>query len=264
MGSNSLRLIFVGGWLSYRALFGWLSPWVMIPTFLITPVFQVLFFAAIGDAAGVGDNAFYLVGNAVVAAAIPCLFATGNTIAGERWTQTLSLLLTSPARRVPLFLGRAFPPIVNGFAVALFTLVVGAALLHVTLNPVTFGSIGVVLLACSYSCTGIGLVTAALALRVRETAVLSNIVLGILMVFCGVNVALTALPDWMVGIARILPMTHGIAAARELLTGQGWSTFVVQQVGIEVLLGTAFLTVGLAMLGWMETESRRTASLDRA
>jgi ABC-2 type transport system permease protein len=264
MRSNSLRLIFVGGWLSYQALFGWLSPWILIPTFIIEPVFQVLFFATIGRAAGVGDNAFYLVGNAVVAAAIPCLFATGNTIAGERWMQTLSLLLASPARRVPLFLGRAFPPIVNGFAVALFTLVVGAALLRVSLNPVTFGSIAVVLLACSYSCTGIGLVTAALALRVRETAVLSNIVLGVLLVFCGVNVALTALPDWMVTVARVLPMTHGIAAARELLTGQGWSALVVGQVGIELALGTVFLVLGLAMLRWLETESRRTASLDRA
>jgi ABC-2 type transport system permease protein len=264
MSSHPFRLLFVGGWLSYRALFGWLSPWILIPTFLITPVFQVLFFAAIGDAAGVGDNAFYLVGNAVVAAAIPCLFATGNTIAGERWTQTLSLLLASPARRVPLFLGRAFPPIINGFAVALFTLAVGALLLRVSLNPVTFGSVAVVILACSYSCTGIGLVTAALALRVRETAVLSNIVLGILLVFCGVNVALAALPGWMVSVARVLPLTHGIEAARRLLTGEGWSGVVVREIGIEVLIGTVFLGLGLAMLRWMEAESRRTASLDRA
>jgi ABC-2 type transport system permease protein len=264
MASNSLRLVFVGGWLSYRALFGWLSPWVLIPTFLITPVFQVLFFAAIGNAAGVGDNAFYLVGNAVVAAAIPCLFATGNTIAGERWTQTLSLLLASPARRVPLFLGRAFPPILNGFAVALFTLIVGALLLRVSLNPVTFSSLAVVLLACSYSCTGIGLVTAALALRVRETAVLSNIVLGVLLVFCGVNVALSALPGWMVGVAKVLPLTHGIEAARALLTGSGWSSMVVEQTALELVIGTVYLALGLAMLRWMETESRRTASLDRA
>lgn len=264
MNTSSLRLVFVGGWLSYRALFGWLSPWVIIPTFLIEPVFQVLFFATIGRAAGVGDNAFYLIGNAVVAAAIPCLFATGNTIAGERWTQTLSLLLASPAKRVPLFLGRAFPPIVNGFAVSLFTLAVGAVLLRVSLNPVSFAAIAFVMLACAYSCTGIGIVTAALALRVRETAVLSNIVLGVLLVFCGVNVALDALPGWMVAVADVLPLTHGIEAARELLMGSGWSVFVVREVAVEVALGTVYLALGLAMLRWMENESRRTASLDRA
>ena len=41
----------------------------------------------------------------------------------------------------------------------------------------------------AFSCTGLGLVTAALAMRVRETAVLSNIFFGVLLIFCGVNVA---------------------------------------------------------------------------
>lgn len=263
MGGTNLRLVFVGGWLSYRALFGWLSPWVLIPTFIIEPVFQIMFFATIGKAAGVGDNAFYLVGNAVVAAAIPCLFATGNTIAGERWTQTLGLLLASPARRIPLFLGRAFPPIVNGFVVAVFALAVGAAILHVEISASTFASITVVLLACAYSCTGIGMVTAALALRVRETAVLSNIVLGVLLVFCGVNVALDALPTWMASVAEWLPITHGIEAARGLMDGAAWST-VITDVTAELLIGSAYLALGMLMLGWLETESRRTASLDRA
>lgn len=263
MGSADLRLVFVGGWLSYRALFGWLSPWVLIPTFIFEPLFQILFFATIGRAAGVGDDAFYLVGNAVVAAAIPCLFATGNTIAGERQTQTLGLLMTSPVRRVPLFLGRAFPPIVNGFVVAVFALGAGALLLRVPLGAATFASITVVLAVAAYSCTGVGLVTAALALRVRETAVLSNIVLGVLLVFCGVNVALAALPGWMAAAAEWLPLTHAIIASRDLMAGASWGS-VLDDVAAEAALGTLYFAIGLLMLRWFEVESRRTASLERA
>jgi ABC-2 type transport system permease protein len=263
MRSHNLRLVFVGGWLSYRALFGWLSPWILIPTFIIEPLFQIVFFATIGRSAGVGDNAFYLVGNAVVAAAIPCLFATGNTIAGERWMQTLGLLLASPARRIPLFLGRAFPAILNGFVVAVFALAAGALVLRVPLPASTFGSISVVIAVSAYSCTGIGMVTAALALRVRETAVLSNIVLGVLLVFCGVNVAISALPNWMASISQWLPLTHGIEASRALLAGASWST-VMAQVGTEFLIGSAYLIIGMVMLSWLENESRRTASLDHA
>src|SRR5664279_1062324 len=111
---SSLRILFVGGWTSYRALFGWLSPWILIPTFVVEPIFQVLFFASVGRSAGVGTATFFLIGNAVQFASIPCLFAMGNTIGGERNSQTLSLLLVSPARRIPLFVGRAMPVIVNG------------------------------------------------------------------------------------------------------------------------------------------------------
>ena len=81
---SSLRILFVGGWTSYRALFGWLSPWILIPTFVVEPIFQVLFFASVGRSAGVGTATFFLIGNAVQFASIPCLFAMGNTIGGER------------------------------------------------------------------------------------------------------------------------------------------------------------------------------------
>ncbi|HEX6872002.1 MAG TPA: ABC transporter permease, partial [Micromonosporaceae bacterium] len=113
---SSLRVFILGGLTSYRALFGWLSPWILIPTFILGPLFQILLFASIGRVAGVADDAFFLIGNAVLYAAIPCLFAMGNTIGGERYASTLPLLLASPARRIPLFLGRALPVILNGFA----------------------------------------------------------------------------------------------------------------------------------------------------
>ena len=79
-----MRIFFIGGWSSYRALFGWLTPWILIPTFIVTPVFQILFFAFIGRDAGVGDDRFFLIGNAIQLVSGPCLFAMGNTIEGER------------------------------------------------------------------------------------------------------------------------------------------------------------------------------------
>jgi len=210
---TSLRIFFRGGLTSYRALFTWLSPWILIPTFVIEPIFQVLFFAAVGRTAGVNDDSFYLIGNAVQFTAIPCLFAMSNTIGGERYSQTLSLLLVSPARRTPLFLGRALPVIVNGFVSSLIALVVGAIALRVALAPSTWLPLAVVVAVSAFACTGLGLVTAAVALRVRETAVLANIVFGILLIFCGTNVPLSALPGWMAAVAGWLPMTCAALAS---------------------------------------------------
>ncbi|MGN6685983.1 MAG: ABC transporter permease [Actinomycetales bacterium] len=259
----SLRIFFVGGWMSYRALFGWLSPWILIPTFIIEPIFQILFFVYIGRDAGVGSDAFFLVGNAIQFASIPCLFAMGNTISGERYTQTLGLLLVSPARRIPLFLGRALPVILNGLLCSLLALGLGALILRVSLPVGSLGLLVLVVAVSSFACTGLGLVTAALALRVRETAVLSNLVMGVLLIFCGVNVALSALPDWMATLGRLLPLTHGIEAGRDLVRGQGWGQ-VAALLGDEALVGLVYVVIGLAMLAWFEVESRRRATLDRA
>lgn len=256
-----LRVLVIGGWSSYRALFGWLTPWILVPTFIVTPVFQILFFAFVGRDAGVGDDTFYLIGNAIQLASSPCLFAMGITIEGERNTQTLGLILVSPARRIPLFLGRAIPVVVNGFVVALVALGLGALLLNVHLPWSSLPLVAVTIAVASYSCTGLGLAAGAVSLRVRENAVLSNIVMGLLVIFCGVNVALSALPAWVAAVGRCLPLTHAIEAARELVAGAAWSE-VAGLVATEVVIGTVYLVLGLVMLRLLETESRRRATLE--
>ncbi|NUR05629.1 MAG: ABC transporter permease [Nocardioidaceae bacterium] len=258
---NSLRVFFVGGLISFRGLFNWLSPWIYIPSMLVAPIFQILLFAYIGRSAGVQDDAFFVIGNAVQYSAIPCLFALTNTVAGERWTQTLGIVLVTPARRVPLFLGRSLPVVVNGFLVSMFCLVVSSLLLGVHIPGSAWPPMVVVVAVAAASCTGLGLVTAAIGLRVRETAVLSNVLFGVLLIFSGANVPLDTLPSWMATVGEALPLSHAIAAARELAAGASWSD-VSGLVGTEVLIGVVYAAIGLGGLRYFEAESRRKATLE--
>ena len=78
---TAARIFFVGGLISYRALFGFLNPWIFVPSLLVAPIFQILLFAYIGRSAGLESDKFYVIGNAVQYTAIPCLFAMTQTIA---------------------------------------------------------------------------------------------------------------------------------------------------------------------------------------
>ena len=77
---TSLRIFFVGGLISFRALFSFLRPEIYIPSMLVAPIFQILLFVYIGRSAGVQSDEFYVIGNALQYAAIPCVFAMTNTI----------------------------------------------------------------------------------------------------------------------------------------------------------------------------------------
>jgi ABC-2 type transport system permease protein len=259
---NAVRIFFIGGLTSYRALFNWLTPWILVPTFLIAPVFQILLFVYIGRTTGVQSDEFYVIGNAVQYAAIPCIFAMSSMIEGERQEMTLGSILATPAGRLPLFLGRSLPVMVNGFFVAAFALVVGGAIVGIDLPSSSFAPIALVLAVCAFSCTGLGLLCAAVGLRVRETATLNNIAFGLLLVFCGVNVALDELPAWMSTIAQVLPLTHGIEAARKVAGGSAFGD-VRGLVGTEALIGVLWAFCGYILLRLMELESRRSASLER-
>jgi ABC-2 type transport system permease protein len=259
---NGLRVFFVGGYISYRALFGFLSLWVFIPTLVLTPIFQILLFAYIGRAAGVRGDEFYVIGNAMQYASVPCLFAMTQTISDERFFQTLGPILISPAGRLPMFLGRALPVIANGLFVAAFSLFTGGLLLGVHLSGGDWLRLAPVLLIATFSCTGLGLITAALGLRVRETAVLSNVVIGILLIFCGANVALSDLPTWMAQIGSVLPLTHGIEAARAVAGGASLHA-VRSLLAKEALVGILYGVAGFGLIRWFELQSRRLATLER-
>jgi ABC-2 type transport system permease protein len=259
----SLRIFFIGGLTSFRALFNWLSPWIYVPTMLIAPIFQILLFAYIGRAAHVQSDAFYVVGNALQYTAIPCIFAMSNTIAGERYQQTLGYVLVTPARRIPLFVGRSLPVIVNGALTSAFALAVGGAILGITVDAGNIPWLVLVILLTSASCTGLGLLIAAVGFLVRETATLNNIVFGVLLVFCGVNVSLHDLPGWMSTIAQGLPVTHGIEAARSLAGGTPFAQ-VGGLVGAEALVGVLYGVAGYALIRLLERLSHVYATLERA
>ena len=260
---SRLRVFAVGGWLSYRALFGWLNPYLFVIILLVPSVTQILFFAYLGRAAGVEDDSFYVVGNALVAAAVPCLFGMADTITDERRTHTLSLLVVSPASRIALFLGRAVPVAVNGAMVAAFAFVVGSLILDVEIPLDALGPLVVAVLVTAFACTGLGIVNASLGLRWRESALLSNMLLYFLLLAAGVNVPLDLLPGWLSTIAQGLPVTHGVEAARELVAGSSLAD-VAPLLGAELLVGAIYATIGLFLVRLFEVEGRRGASLELA
>ena len=260
---KSLRVFAIGGWLSYRALFSWLQPSLFVMVLLIPSVTQMIFFVYLGRAADVENDTFFIVGNALVAAAVPCLFAMSQTIAEERFTLTLPALVVSPANRVALFLGRAFPSVANGAIVAAFALVVGVTIFGIDLGLTAVPGVVLSIVIVAFSCTGIGLLNAAMGLRWRETAVLSNFILYFLLLFAGVNVPLDLLPDWLETMAQALPITHGAEAAREIVAGSSIGD-VAGLLGAEALVGSIYAIGGLVLLRRFEVVARRNASLEVA
>jgi ABC-2 type transport system permease protein len=260
---TSLRIFFIGGLTAYRGLINWLSPWIFVPTLVVSPIFQILLFVYIGRSAGVQSDEFFVIGNAVQYASIPCLFSMTHAIAGERYQQTLAYILVSPAGRLPLFLGRALPVVLNAWVVSAFALLVTGLLVGIDVPLSAWPAIVLVILVASFSCTGLGLVCAAVGLRVRETAVLNNVIFGLLLVFTGANVPIDEFPGWMQAISNSVPLTHGIEAARDVAQGSSLGD-VSGLIATEFAIGVVYTFVGYQLLRVMEYASRRRASIQIA
>jgi len=258
---NALRIFFVGGLTSYRALFNWVNPWVFIPHTLGYPVFEILFFAYLGRFAGVQSDKFFLIGNAFMAIAITGFFGMGNAISGERRSQTLASLLASPANRLALFLGRGVPSVCTGLIVSSLAFTICSLILNVHFAAAELSGLAVAALVSSFACTSFGLCLGSIGLRGRNMSLFADTIGGSLLLISGANVPLSRLPGWLRAIGDVLPLTHGIAAGRQLAAGASYS-HVSHLLAREGLVGCTYLVIGIVALRVLEYSGRRSAALE--
>ncbi|RZU52551.1 ABC-2 type transport system permease protein [Krasilnikovia cinnamomea] len=258
---RTARLVAVGGVIAYRALFNWTTPGMFIGTLLVGPLFQLLFFAYLGRQLQVADDRFYIVGNAVLAASLACVFGGTMAVANERRFGTLGHVLLSPRSRTALFLGRALPYAGNGLLIAAFTLAGGALLLGLRIPPGALPGLALALAVGSLSCGSFGLTLGALGLRFRDVWVVSNVSVALLLLLTGVNVPAERLPGWMATIGEGLPITHAAQAARLLAAGQGFGA-AAPALGWECVIGVGYAVAAAVLLKVFEAESRAHATLD--
>ncbi|WP_319462420.1 ABC transporter permease [Micromonospora sp. RTP1Z1] len=255
------RLIGVGGVIAYRALFNWTTPAMFIGSLLVGPIFQLLFFAYLGRQLGVADDRFYIVGNAVLAASLSCVFGGTMAVANERRFGTLGHVLLSPRSRTAVFLGRALPYAGNGLLIAVSTLTVGSLLLGLRMPVDALPGLLLTLATGSLACGFFGLTLGALGLRFRDVWVVSNVSVALLLLLTGVNVPAAGLPAWMRAVGEVLPITHAAEAARRLVAGEGFAA-AAPALAAELAVGVGYAVLAAVLLKVFEAESRRRASLD--
>jgi ABC-2 type transport system permease protein len=256
-----LRIFFVGGLIAFRGLFNWIHPAMYIPTMLGSPLFQLIFFTKLGQYAHAQPADFYIVGNAIQACAMSSVYGMTMAISNERQAQTLGPLLASPANRAAVFLGRGVPVLANGLIVSAFTFAVGALLLGFRPGAGAVPALASIVLVTVASCTAFGMLLGSIGLRAKDVFFAANLAYFLMLLFCGVNIPLDVLPAWMSFVGRCLPLTHGIAAARDVAAGAPLAHvggLVVTELGI----GVAYAMGGFLLFRFFEHESRRAAVLD--
>ena len=259
--TSTLRVFFVGGLLSYRALFNWIRPSIYIPTLLGGPLFQILFFTYLGRYATDQDDQFFLVGNAIQVSALSAVFGMAMAVANERWYGTLGPILATPANRAAIFLGRALPVLANSAFVSAFGFLVGVVLLDFRPGWDAVPALAVDVIASSAGATALGMMIGSIGLRAKDFFFAANMANFLLLLFCGVNVAVEELPGWMEAISSCLPLTHGIMAGREIADGATLGD-VSGLVWTEIGIAVAYAAAAYIVFRVLERESRRSAVLD--
>ena len=121
--------------------------------------------------------------------------------------------------------------------------------------------IALIVVVTSFSCTAFGTMIGAFGLRGRDIFFFANLMVFVFLLFCGVNVPVDSLPSWMQQISRVLPLTHGIEAAREVAGGARLGD-VSGLVWTEAGIGAVYAALAYGLLRLFEFDGRRRATLE--
>jgi ABC-2 type transport system permease protein len=212
-------------------------------------------------ATGKDNSDFYVIGNAIQVAAISGIFGVTFSISGDRWEGTLTYLFGTPANRLTLFVGRAFMHVIDGMVGVLIGLGWGVLLLNLDLSQADPPALGLTIVITTFSTSGLGLLLGCLSLMTRNVMFVNNSVYFLLLVFSGANIPIATLPSWVQSISYALPLTRGIAAAREIIAGGSFQTVAPLLLG-ELLIGGTYVLLGYLFFRWFEIQAKRRGTLE--
>lgn len=258
---RSLRLYLIQAWLSYNGRLAITSPIGYLSSKLGFPFFLMLFFIFMGKFVGFTNPLYIVIGNVLLIPASSSMFGVTNAIGDERGWGTLSYVLGSPARRAPIFMGRTFFYILDGFVTAALGFIIAAVIFQLDFSRINFGMLTLCTFLVAISSSGLGLLFGSISLVTRDGWIILNTFLSMLYILVGVNFPVEALPIALQTIAWGLPLTRGIMAARLALEGSGWSA-ISQLVAGEVVVGSIYILAGFLCLRLIEKRSMASGTLD--
>lgn len=228
----------------------WILFLVQFPRGLV----QALFFMYLASAAGGQEQArFALIGNAIHISALYALLYMSGIIESDKWNGTLIFRVAAPGN---------WPVSMLGLSVAQYTTVFSIGMIiFVVFIPTTTPEISwlnflraIPLILTTIMCVGtLGWLIGSVALTTRWVETLDNVVAYALMIICGVNFPIEAMPNIVQVVSALVPLTNGLLAVRAVIDGASFIA-ILPLIGREILISIFY-----GMVAWIVFYCRLTA-----
>lgn len=110
---------------------------------------------------------------------------------------------------------------------------------------------------------GFGSVFASLILWAKEANAAVNLARGLMMILCGITFPVSIMPHWMNILAKGLPFTFGIEAARQIMVNGESLYAALNNILMCLIEGVIYLILGRLAFIRIENKVKESGSLER-
>ncbi len=259
---NHLRIFVSSALFSFRAQFEWLNPSMWLTMKFVLSLSQMAFFVFIGlFISGPGAVPFIAIGNALQSVSWNTVFSVVNITSNDKWGGTLPLVLATPASRLPLFIGRAMIHVLDGLLSVTISFIFAASVFGVDFGQANAAALAVTVVLTAFTMAGFGLLIGGLSFYYRDPLIFANIFTFTLLIFCGVNFPVQQLPPAVQPISYAFPLTYGITAARNAITGATLPDIALT-LGQQLAVGLVSIILGYLFFQSFEQTARKTGKIE--
>jgi ABC-2 type transport system permease protein len=260
---NNLRVFVSSAVFSFRAQFNWLSPSMWLTMKFVLSFSQMAFFVFVGIFSGGGASAvsFIAIGNAMQSLSWNTVFSVVQITGQDKGDGTLPLVLATPANRLPLFIGRAMVHVLDGLVSVAISFAFAAFVFGVNFAHADPFALAVTVLLTSFTMAGFGLLIGGFSFHFRNPIVFANIFTFVLLIFCGVNFPVAALPRLAQPISYVFPLTYGINAARQAINGSSLLS-ISPILAEQIVVGLLSIAMGYLLFESFERSARKTGKME--
>jgi hypothetical protein len=216
-----------------RALFSWTSPLSVTLSLVLAPLFQVVFFAVVGNRIAHVPTESLVVGLCALTPGYVTVFGSVMLVAYDRRQATWVYVLTSRRALAKVLLGRGLALAALGAVLGMVVLALAGFVL--TGGTAVTGRAVAAVLSVAGSSVGVSLLVGLLVRRSAEPLIHANLAFGALMLLCG---AVADPVGPLTALAHALPATAAIGVARGELP-------VLGGVALESAVGLAWWVAAL-------------------
>jgi len=262
-----LRIFFSSAVFSFKAQFGWLYPPMWLTMKFVMSLSSMAFFVFVGEFLITTGNAptsivaYIAIGNSIMTLSWNTVFSVINITSHDKWDGTLPLVLATPAYRLPLFIGRAMLHVFDGMLSVAIAFFFAVFLFGVNFGNTDVLALLVVVFLTAITMAGFGLLIGGFSFHFRNPLVFANIFTFVLLIFCGVNFPIQALPQPLQYISYIFPLTYGVDAGRKAIDGAGLIE-IAPLLAQMLLVGFISILLGYFFFRLFEQKARKTGQLE--
>ncbi|WP_139905804.1 ABC transporter permease [Clostridium thermarum] len=205
---------------------------------------------------------FIVIGTMTYMWANVTMWSFGTYLRNEQNRGTLESNWLCPINKFDILIGGSVISIINAIFLSVVSIIEYKIIykINFTGNVFMWILMFIILMPAVY---GLSSIFASLVLWVKETNSLVQLVRGLIMILCGISFPISVMPQWMQYLAKLLPFTFGISAARTVMVNGGTLGDAYNDIIFCVVEGMIYLLIGRMCFAAVERKVKVTGSLDR-